>query len=1172
MRFLDSEREGELYRLRERIDDSERSMDTSIGFENTTEEIESNIYSCILLGINWWKHLKAIYPKIPTEVNRSLLKSLKENNTSELREKFGERPTRADLKSIEAHLGIDLYIMFAGEFSHLGIAYRPERFKRPLDIRFPFTELEDASQNRDRPVVVLQTTINYFHTLGNFYVFPTHLAALNYTNGWKSIWTLIVEKRWPKLEDTAKEKKICDVKRELALGQDEIWSIGDGVFNRLKQKFGVTISIFIGHIINDNKNEKTMIYTTDRWRQNLKFHLNILVAGFKEHEFYEEFKKFTNISYQELMKKPDALPTQYLNKKSKSCQNRSVNLKKEAIQNIFNWQKSGDFIHPTYDSDQDAVDDTDDSDIGDNMSSFIVDDRTTYKRKQIKMPKDVSAFFDSECTTKKTNKHDASSSDPESDEFDCEINGVSIGKMPKFDSKKWDNLTPRKKATPPNVSFSIIQHTDESCAEDIARLEDFASGSEDSDSHEIESSDVTSNPVIDPENELAPAERPISDDDDDQSYSDSDSTISSGPTYKEADEHIINMVNIAPNVFDNQTLCRIIDEKYITDLYICNIKNCLYTHHNKNKMERHKEKCSDETKKTICQRRCGLDLCDIRKQLFNEGFLPSEDYFQKFFISYDIESFMSEGPFSKSTKKYHSAVTIACTTSDGRRQSFWREDMGDAAVYVMVVKFINYLAYERKVMIKTVPECIKEGIHKYEYILNDAEVKSKFGVREQENFRSKLHYLREYMKLKVYSWNGERYDLPMLFPMIISVLHSFGQKDGEKMAKTGGPDVNIIKRGVGYMLVEAHGISFRDFLNYTSPMTLDKLARSCDLDVAKFSKGCWPYEHFTTIEQCEKSEQFTAYPFYRSSMYIKSGKFATELNEMIEQYTVHEGKWDVEDFYPILVELLQLENMNDDVVLKEAFEKGLMKDDNEDGLPFMDSFDYMTQQANKVARFFTYDHEKGCHQCDPTDPVVQDYFRYSVRKYFEGYKLWGNMRQSLSCHSPDKKMNMMKFLLEYNLTDTDLLSACINSIAEKYAEKFNVGIHRDLSISKIAERIAFMMYDQTAPPIYSIPRTEPEFYEDCRKNLYGGMVQVLHRAVCLNGPADYIPKAATNAPDGNPYKCVVSLDFASLYPHVSRGEISCGPGMIFKPRMVPVAAGLRVKTEKRFFVHGMFKG
>ena len=36
------------------------------------ERNHSNIYHVILVGINWWNHLKAIYPKVPTTINRDL--------------------------------------------------------------------------------------------------------------------------------------------------------------------------------------------------------------------------------------------------------------------------------------------------------------------------------------------------------------------------------------------------------------------------------------------------------------------------------------------------------------------------------------------------------------------------------------------------------------------------------------------------------------------------------------------------------------------------------------------------------------------------------------------------------------------------------------------------------------------------------------------------------------------------------------------------------------------------------------------------------------------------------------------------------------------------------------------------------------------------------------------
>ena len=104
-RRLQSDVEGDYYRHCRRIgEDVERNVfDTSDTESEAYDETKkpSNLYDCLLMGINWWNFLKAIRPKIPKTINPELRKELKQYDTTELQENFGARPTRYDLDAIE---------------------------------------------------------------------------------------------------------------------------------------------------------------------------------------------------------------------------------------------------------------------------------------------------------------------------------------------------------------------------------------------------------------------------------------------------------------------------------------------------------------------------------------------------------------------------------------------------------------------------------------------------------------------------------------------------------------------------------------------------------------------------------------------------------------------------------------------------------------------------------------------------------------------------------------------------------------------------------------------------------------------------------------------------------------------------------------------------------------
>ena len=84
------------------------NSEDSVDFEYQQEEPENftNIYHCVLMGINWWNHLKTVYPKIPCEVNRELQNELQNVNVELLERTFGTHPHRKCLfltKKIKNH-------------------------------------------------------------------------------------------------------------------------------------------------------------------------------------------------------------------------------------------------------------------------------------------------------------------------------------------------------------------------------------------------------------------------------------------------------------------------------------------------------------------------------------------------------------------------------------------------------------------------------------------------------------------------------------------------------------------------------------------------------------------------------------------------------------------------------------------------------------------------------------------------------------------------------------------------------------------------------------------------------------------------------------------------------------------------------------------------------------
>lgn len=79
-------------------DDSTNDVNSEDSFDSSYKQEEpenfTNFYHCVLMGINWWNHLKIVYPKIPNEINQDLQNELQNVDVEPLERTFGKLPHR----------------------------------------------------------------------------------------------------------------------------------------------------------------------------------------------------------------------------------------------------------------------------------------------------------------------------------------------------------------------------------------------------------------------------------------------------------------------------------------------------------------------------------------------------------------------------------------------------------------------------------------------------------------------------------------------------------------------------------------------------------------------------------------------------------------------------------------------------------------------------------------------------------------------------------------------------------------------------------------------------------------------------------------------------------------------------------------------------------------------
>ena len=186
---------------------------------------------------------------------------------------------------------------------------------------------------------------------------------------------------------------------------------------------------------------------------------------------------------------------------------------------------------------------------------------------------------------------------------------------------------------------------------------------------------------------------------------------------------------------------------------------------------------------------------------------------------------------------------------------------------------------------------------------------------------------------------------------------------------------------------------FRDFLNFSNPMSLDAFSRSCG--ITEESKTCFPYELYTDIAVLKHIKEFPAYPEFRSSLTRKTDAFFDELLELVTE----------------------------------------KRKDN------------FWQSSNDVNEFFKFSkyiqfefQENGTVKISADQMEIKKILDTSPRKFYESKVIFQN-----------KCSSMADFLRLYNLNDVILLEKCVREYAKGFFETWKINIHQYMSLPGVAQ-------------------------------------------------------------------------------------------------------------------------
>jgi hypothetical protein len=285
------------------------------------------------------------------------------------------------------------------------------------------------------------------------------------------------------------------------------------------------------------------------------------------------------------------------------------------------------------------------------------------------------------------------------------------------------------------------------------------------------------------------------------------------------------------------------DISYISDTKIlnfhpCQDENCDFVAKNEEKLKKHHAAhAADRIKCDQSQIGDKVFLFDEMKQ---DGIIPGS-FHHTLALYWDIESLL----IKQNGSLVHVPISIAAYRNFGNKQKFfyYRKNMEPYALREMIKEFLDLLEDSFKLYTDLLPDSILENKKKIFFLLLDHKNgKKKLAPNEFAKFTKYMNLLREISCLKIYSFCGERYDVPVLKGMLFDELYNRDE------------NFRVLKRGSGIMQFQFKNIIARDAANFLQPTSLKKFAAAFGID--QIEKDIWPYTHYKTLAQIKDDKDF----------------------------------------------------------------------------------------------------------------------------------------------------------------------------------------------------------------------------------------------------------------------------------------------------------------------------
>ena len=333
-------------------------------------------------------------------------------------------------------------------------------------------------------------------------------------------------------------------------------------------------------------------------------------------------------------------------------------------------------------------------------------------------------------------------------------------------------------------------------------------------------------------------------------------------TRLENDEKFISLEYVGKNWQDEKSLININDKfilrpKNYFKSFPCPTNDCNYYAVSQFHLNRHLMNCSTETKTEYKQKK--LNETTIRDYCIAKGIIP-DHYHQRHFCTFDIESIGQELPHDISAEQSLNIINVQRVVSVSVSKSFGdqstkvivRKSMEEHDYHEFIRQFMTHLLEISEEYYEILPSFIKVKLADLEIALaasrNQERNYSSTQIKEMTDAKN---YLSKLIRLRCYGYNSAKYDLPCLFPGILSYCDKYNVK------------LSILKRGNAIISLTIKNIIFADVCNFTSGCSLDAFTKMWGADT---NKAIFPYEKFKTIESLENATNWPPMIDFRSSL------------------------------------------------------------------------------------------------------------------------------------------------------------------------------------------------------------------------------------------------------------------------------------------------------------------